>query len=191
MSGGSLGNDRNSVQIARGRAPEIERESGASCRTASGLARAEFTVLHQNAELFSITYGALVIQLIQDYQDYAQVNVQLDKMYFPLHSVNINHLLNLAPIAPCRGYNIGVRLIEDFLARSNLPKCKDFVETGEIVSKVSSLPLDSTTTLTLRIDAPGRLQVLPLHHPDSRPSSRFRNFAHSCFFAHIRRESAR
>lgn len=68
-----------------------------------------------NAELFSITYGALVIQLIQDYQDYAQVNVQLDKM----------------------GYNIGVRLIEDFLARSNLPKCKDFVETGEIVSKVA------------------------------------------------------
>lgn len=27
-----------------------------------------------------MTYGALVIQLIKDYQDYAEVNKQLDKM---------------------------------------------------------------------------------------------------------------
>lgn len=34
----------------------------------------------QNAELFSFTYGALVVQLIKDYQDYAEVNKQLEKM---------------------------------------------------------------------------------------------------------------
>lgn len=34
----------------------------------------------QNAELFSLTYGALVVQLVADYQDYAEVNKQLDKM---------------------------------------------------------------------------------------------------------------
>ena len=51
----------------------------------------------QNAELFTLTYGALVVQLIRDYEDYAAVNSQLDKM----------------------GYNIGTRLIEDFLARTN------------------------------------------------------------------------
>ena len=28
-----------------------------------------------------MTYGALVIQLIQDYEDYAEVNKQLEKMY--------------------------------------------------------------------------------------------------------------
>jgi len=33
-----------------------------------------------NAELFSLTYGALVVQLVADYQDYAEVNKQLDKM---------------------------------------------------------------------------------------------------------------
>ncbi|SNX82677.1 probable BET3 - involved in targeting and fusion of ER to golgi transport vesicles [Melanopsichium pennsylvanicum] len=67
-----------------------------------------------NAELFTLTYGALVIQLIKDYEDYAEVNKQLDKM----------------------GYNIGARLIEDFLARTNLSKCSDFREVGEVVSKV-------------------------------------------------------
>ncbi|KDQ33469.1 hypothetical protein PLEOSDRAFT_1099434 [Pleurotus ostreatus PC15] len=67
-----------------------------------------------NAELFALTYGALVVQLIQDYEDYAEVNKQLEKM----------------------GYNIGTRLIEDFLAKSNLGKCADFREVGEVVSKV-------------------------------------------------------
>ena len=34
----------------------------------------------QNAELFGLTYGALVVQLIKDYEDYDEVNTQLDKM---------------------------------------------------------------------------------------------------------------
>lgn len=67
-----------------------------------------------NAELFTLTYGALVIQLIKDYEDYGEVNKQLEKM----------------------GYNIGTRLIEDFLARTNLSKCHDFREVGEVISKV-------------------------------------------------------
>ena len=66
-----------------------------------------------------MTYGALVVQLIQDYEDYAEVNKQLDKM----------------------GYNIGTRLIEDFLARSNIGRCADFRETGEVIAKVRSDPI--------------------------------------------------
>lgn len=67
-----------------------------------------------NAELFALTYGALVVQFIQDYEDYAEVNKQLEKM----------------------GYNIGTRLIEDFLARSAIGRCADFREVGEVVAKV-------------------------------------------------------
>lgn len=74
-----------------------------------------------------MTYGALVVQLIQDYEDYAEVNKQLEKM----------------------GYNIGTRLIEDFLARSNLGRCADFRETGEVVSKVR-LVLESHCISTLK-----------------------------------------
>ncbi|TDL24818.1 transport protein particle complex subunit [Rickenella mellea] len=80
-----------------------------------------------NAELFAMTYGALVVQLIQDYEDYAEVNKQLEKM----------------------GYNIGTRLIEDFLARSSLGRCADFREVGEVVSKVGFKSfLNITPTVT-------------------------------------------
>lgn len=35
-----------------------------------------------------------------------------------------------------RGFNIGVRLIEDFLARSNVGRCHDFRETADVIAKV-------------------------------------------------------
>lgn len=67
-----------------------------------------------NAELFSLTYGSLIIQLIKDYESYPAVNAQLDKM----------------------GFNIGTRLIEDLLARTGGGRCKDWPETGEWIAKV-------------------------------------------------------
>ncbi|UZJ51659.1 hypothetical protein CBS101457_000979 [Exobasidium rhododendri] len=80
-----------------------------------------------NAELFTLTYGALVVQLIKDYEDYDEVNKQLDKM----------------------GYNIGTRLIEDFLARTNMPACQDFKEVSEVISKVGFKTfLNITPTIT-------------------------------------------
>ena len=68
-----------------------------------------------NAELVTLTYGTIVAQLCRDFDnDYAEVNKQLDKM----------------------GYNIGLRLIEDFMARSNTGRCASFRETAEAISKV-------------------------------------------------------
>ena len=37
---------------------------------------------------------------------------------------------------PKRGYNIGTRLIEEFLAKSGASKCQDFKETVEWITKV-------------------------------------------------------
>ncbi|KAK3531957.1 hypothetical protein QTP86_002245 [Hemibagrus guttatus] len=68
-----------------------------------------------NSELFTLTYGALVTQLCKDYENDDEVNKQLDKM----------------------GYNIGVRLIEDFLARSSVGRCHDFRETADVIAKVA------------------------------------------------------
>ncbi|KAL6456941.1 hypothetical protein MHYP_G00339040 [Metynnis hypsauchen] len=68
-----------------------------------------------NSELFTLTYGALVTQLCKDYENDEEVNKQLDKM----------------------GYNIGVRLIEDFLARSSVGRCQDFRETADVIAKVA------------------------------------------------------
>ena len=69
-----------------------------------------------NAELVTLTYGTLVAQLCSDFDsNYAEVNKQLDKM----------------------GYNIGMRLIEDFFAKSGSQRCANLRETAEAISKVS------------------------------------------------------
>ncbi|KAJ2804097.1 hypothetical protein H4R21_001779 [Coemansia helicoidea] len=67
-----------------------------------------------SAELFILTYGSMVVQLVKDYEDYSAVNKQLDKM----------------------GYNIGVRLADDVLARTGLERCPDLHATAEVISKV-------------------------------------------------------
>jgi hypothetical protein len=68
-----------------------------------------------SAELFTLTYGVLVTQLLQDYTTPAEVNTQLELM----------------------GYNIGVRLIDDYLARSPMDSCTSFGETAEAIAKVA------------------------------------------------------
>lgn len=40
------------------------------------------------------------------------------------------------------GYNIGTRLIEDFLAKSGMGRCADFREVGEVVAKVCELSFE-------------------------------------------------
>ncbi|KAI8968917.1 transport protein particle complex subunit [Mycotypha africana] len=80
-----------------------------------------------NAELFTLTYGSMVVQLVKDFEDYGEVNKQLEKM----------------------GYNIGQRMIEDFLARSGIGRCADFRETAEAVSKIGfKMFLNITPTVT-------------------------------------------
>lgn len=67
-----------------------------------------------NADLLTFTYGSLVAQILKDVEDVDEVNVQLEKM----------------------GYNIGLRLVDDFLAKSGLGPCSDFRETADVVAKV-------------------------------------------------------
>ncbi|KAF8350564.1 NO signaling/Golgi transport ligand-binding domain-containing protein [Amanita rubescens] len=102
-----------------------------------------------NAELFALTYGALVVQLIQDYEDYAEVNKQLEKM----------------------GYGIGTRLIEDFLAKSNLGRCSDFREVGEVIAKVGFKSFLNITPSIVH-------NTLPPPSP-SRPNSGLAGFANA------------
>lgn len=66
-----------------------------------------------SGELFTLTYGALVAQLLKDNENDEDVNRQLERM----------------------GYNIGVRLIEDLLARSNIGRCNDLRETADVIAK--------------------------------------------------------
>ncbi|KAA6416135.1 MAG: BET3 family [Lasallia pustulata] len=81
-----------------------------------------------NAELVTLTYGTIVAQLCSDYDsNYAEVNKQLDKM----------------------GYNIGMRLVEDFFAKSGTQRCANFRETAETISKIGfKIFLNITPTVT-------------------------------------------
>ena len=60
----------------------------------------------------------MVAQLCSDFDNsYSEVNKQLDKM----------------------GYNIGLRLVEDFFAKSGVQKCANLRETAETIAKVRGL----------------------------------------------------
>mmetsp|Transcript_602 Transcript_602/g.1865 ORF Transcript_602/g.1865 Transcript_602/m.1865 type:complete len:189 (-) Transcript_602:136-702(-) len=67
-----------------------------------------------SSDLLALTYGSLVSQLLRDIEDVEQVNLQLEKM----------------------GYNIGLRIVDEFLAKSGVSGCQDFHETAEVVAKV-------------------------------------------------------
>ncbi|CAF9920478.1 transport protein particle 22 kDa subunit [Imshaugia aleurites] len=81
-----------------------------------------------NAELVTLTYGTMVAQLCSDFDsNYAEVNKQLDKM----------------------GYNIGMRLVEDFFAKSGTQRCANLRETAETISKIGfKIFLNITPTVT-------------------------------------------
>lgn len=79
-----------------------------------------------NSELFTLTYGALVSQLMKDYENVDDVNKQLERM----------------------GYNIGIRLIEDFLARTSSGRCYDFRDTAEKIQTGFRLYLGVTPVIT-------------------------------------------
>ena len=79
-----------------------------------------------SGELFNLTYGALVVQILRDYEDVEKVNKELDKI----------------------GYNIGIRLVEDFLARTNSGKCQNFRDTAEKLQLGFKLFLNVQPTVT-------------------------------------------
>ena len=59
----------------------------------------------QNSELLTITYGALVAQLVEDYEDPAAINEQLEKMCATAQVLRC--IDALAPV--CRVAGIGLR----------------------------------------------------------------------------------
>ena len=65
-----------------------------------------------NSEILTLTYGSLMVRLIKDYEKPEEINDQLEKM----------------------GYNIGIRLIDDFLAKSCIDPPKTFEEVISIIT---------------------------------------------------------
>uniref|UniRef100_A0A0E0LNY8 Trafficking protein particle complex subunit n=1 Tax=Oryza punctata TaxID=4537 RepID=A0A0E0LNY8_ORYPU len=84
-----------------------------------------------NAELFTLTYGAIVRQLLTDLEEVEEVNKQLGEFG------NIrNPQITAKQLQWPRGYNIGTRLVDEFLAKSNVSRCVDFKETADVIAKL-------------------------------------------------------
>ncbi|KAF7459013.1 BET3 vesicular transport protein [Cryptosporidium felis] len=65
-----------------------------------------------NGEVFSLMYGSLVSQFVKDLDNPEQINSKLEKI----------------------GYNIGIRLVDEFLAKSGISKCDSFRDTAEVIA---------------------------------------------------------
>lgn len=80
----------------------------------------------QNSELLTLTYGALVTQIIRDFENIDDVNKQLERI----------------------GYNMGVRLIEDFLSRTASTRCVDMRETADKIQQAFRMYLNVQPTIS-------------------------------------------
>ena len=71
-----------------------------------------------NTEVLALTYGAIVRQLLADLSDIDSVNAQLKQM----------------------GNNMGMRLIEEFLAKTGIERCSNFQTTARAIAE-RALPM--------------------------------------------------
>lgn len=95
-------------------------------RHLGGVGRGGLDPKKVSGELFSLTYGSFVAQILKDYENVGDVNKQLEKM----------------------GYNIGVRMVEDFLSRTGSGRCHDFRDTSEKIQMAFKLFLNISPTVT-------------------------------------------
>uniref|UniRef100_A0A7S4K9E3 Trafficking protein particle complex subunit n=1 Tax=Odontella aurita TaxID=265563 RepID=A0A7S4K9E3_9STRA len=72
-----------------------------------------------NAELFALTYGSLVTELVRDHDDIDEINSQLDRI----------------------GHSIGVRCVDEFLSKAEIanitiPTCQNMRDTAEVIARI-------------------------------------------------------
>jgi len=91
-----------------------------SKNTTSGSGNALWTKMPKaNAELFALTYGSLVTELIRDYDDHVKINEELERI----------------------GHSIGVRCVDEFLSKTEItgiqiPSCQNLRETADVIAKI-------------------------------------------------------
>lgn len=84
------------------------------------------THTQKNSEFLTLTYGALVTQMLRDFENVDDVNKQLERI----------------------GYNMGMRLIEDFLARTSVPRCLEMRETADRIQQAFRMYLNVQPTIS-------------------------------------------
>ena len=103
----------------------------------------------QSSELFTLTYGALVRHLLLDLESPEEVNKQLDKM----------------------GQNIGVRLVDDFLAKTSTTRCRNFREAAKTIAETGFKMFLGISAKVMQIDDKECKMVGPGLGADCGPKS--------------------
>lgn len=75
-----------------------------------------------SAELLSLTYGAFISQIVKDYEDVTEINKQIDLLGFG----SLNRVSGR--------YNMGLRLVEDYLSKTHTRGIKSFQATCQDVA---------------------------------------------------------
>ncbi|KAF7491605.1 hypothetical protein SSS_05862 [Sarcoptes scabiei] len=96
-----------------------------------------------NSDLFVLTYGAIVAQLVKECDNAEEINKQLDKM----------------------GYNIGLRLIEDYLSKTQMTRCHDFKDVAERIQNAFRIYLGFAPTITNWSAAQDEFSILIDYNP--------------------------
>ena len=92
-----------------------------------------------NAELFALTYGALVAELIRDYDNPIKINEQLDRI----------------------GHSIGVRCVDEFLSKADTliglsPSCATLRDTAEVIAKIGFKMFLGVTADVVNVSSDGK-----------------------------------
>lgn len=86
-----------------------------------------------SSELFTMTYGALVMHLIEDLGDLEEVNKRLDSMGYNMVHTYSEIALSLRFIFK------GTRITDELLAKAKISHCQNFGHTAEIIAKVTNV----------------------------------------------------
>jgi hypothetical protein len=91
-----------------------------------------------NAELFALTYGALVAELVRDLETNDKIQAELDRM----------------------GHSMGIRSVEEFLAKASLEPqsqtavtCSQFKDTSDVLKMALKMFLGITTEAGVQEDS--------------------------------------
>eukprot|EP01055_Gregarina_sp_Pseudo9_P000826 Gregarina_sp_Pseudo_9__825@NODE_1528_length_1523_cov_83_560647_g1416_i0_p1_GENE_NODE_1528_length_1523_cov_83_560647_g1416_i0NODE_1528_length_1523_cov_83_560647_g1416_i0_p1_ORF_typecomplete_len199_score30_85TRAPP/PF04051_16/4e32DUF3583/PF12126_8/0_21_NODE_1528_length_1523_cov_83_560647_g1416_i09251491 len=93
-----------------------------------------------NSELLALIYGSLITQLLKDIDDVGAVNEALDRL----------------------GYDIGIRLIEEFLAKTQITHCENFEETCNVIAKVGFKIFLGVEAEVIRTESQGAICYIKL-----------------------------
>ena len=90
-----------------------------------------------NAELLALTYGAFISQIARDYEEVEEINKQIEQLGYSSCGITVRYR-----------YNMGIRLVEEYLAKTRTREVQSFKNICEnIASKAFPMYVGCTAVI--------------------------------------------